>query len=342
MGIKTFLAVTASALALTAGSAWAADLGGSIKDGPVDGYGFKVGTVTWEGTYIGAYVGYGWGEFEGSRDVTRSVKEFKNSSCTYTPESGTETTEYGLTKDACAALDAKAEFSPREDDKKPLGTESAHESGKLDMDGWFGGGELSYKIRRGNIIFEPFADASFGGGSASVNWERQITSFTDGNGVPHDITDAKLMEDGSISIKKRWGADVGLKAGLLLTPRDYVYGLGGLSYGSFRIKGGSSLSGGDPTWADYIGVGNVAYSENDSAWGWTVGAGYERALTDNLHFGVEGRYTQFDNIGASASKTTDVCPVGCPGGVNIAASDGVRGDYSQWSVLGRLSYRLGN
>jgi opacity protein-like surface antigen len=87
----------------------------------------------------------------------------------------------------------------------------------------------------------------------------------------------------------------------------------------------------------------TSFSDNSSEWGYTVGVGWERAITNSWHFGLESRYTAFTDIGASSSSSTDVCfdKAACWGGANIKTSDGVLGDYDEWSVRARLIYHFG-
>ncbi len=68
--------------------------------------------------------------------------------------------------------------------------------------------------------------------------------------------------------------------------RALIYATGGLAYASFDT--------GDN---NFLGVGInpfFANGDDDTVWGWTIGAGVEWAFTNNLTARLEYRYTSFD------------------------------------------------
>lgn len=327
--MKRLTLAALGALALI-GSAGAADLRGSSKDSmevPVAGT-----AIDWHGAYIGAHGGYAWGTWEGTRNVGRTASQYVDSSCK--AEDGTT---YGGTEAAC--LEANGDFKPYSEEL--MGAESFSSNHTVDMNGWFGGVDISYKFRMSSFILEPFADVSFGGGKGGQSWSRDIATYIDANGDVQNLSDENiegLSEAGGFSIKKQWGGTLGLKGGFLVSQRDYIYALGGLAYGNFKIKGGSDLSSAS---GHEVYAPSTAYNSDEGVWGWTLGAGYERAITNNLRLGFEGRYTRFEDIGASSSSSlsTPYDP-SCPAGVKVDGHDGVNGDYDEWSVRARLSYKL--
>jgi outer membrane immunogenic protein len=311
------------------GQAAAADLGNG-KMQPA--YASDVtASPTWGGWYVGGHVGYGWGEFDGVRSINHGVGQFTPAHCNNAVVS--EEAAYPVTEAECTS--ATGNWIARTD--APLGHEAASHSDTLNMDGLFGGLDLSYKIKAGQMIFEPFIDVSWGGGKGSVSWERDIIGYVDADGATQDITEAGLFENGHVSVEKNWDSTLGLKAGFLVTPSDYLYGLAGLKYGSFTMKGGSTLGA---TGNDYVKE-NVkhfpisAYSSDEDQWGYTLGIGLEHAINNRLHVGVEGRYTAYSDIKSGYSKTADV------ENMTLSTSDALKGDYDEWSVLGRISYRFG-
>lgn len=84
--------------------------------------------------------------------------------------------------------------------------------------------------------------------------------------------------DASIGTKLDWYGTLRARAGVLATDRFLVYATGGLAYG--RTK--SYIN------ADALGI-NESVSKTKA--GWTVGAGAEYAITDNVTFKTEYAYT---------------------------------------------------
>jgi outer membrane immunogenic protein len=81
--------------------------------------------------------------------------------------------------------------------------------------------------------------------------------------------------------------------------RALIYGTGGLAFANFNTR--------------YSGFGATESFDN-TEWGWTLGAGVEYAITNNLTARVEYRYTRFDSFnhtsaviapGAVASQEPD-------------------------------------
>lgn len=349
------IALSAGLLALLAGPAAASDIyGGSVKDGA--GAALPRG-VHWTGFEISGHGGHAWGNADVTRSVTHKSGNFSLSNCEVAvadsdednaptsarikfpprppvpPKPKDETViKTGLSQEECEAAEGKW-TAPKGSDADFIGgrfeeftrfdDHKSHHS--LDMDGWFGGAGLSYKVRRGTFIIEPFADVSFGGGRGSVSFERDVI-FKDKDGI--DTTDL-TTEEGSISIKKRWGATGGLRVGVLASENDFVYALGGAAYGSFNIKGGSSLTD--------TNFPASSYNDTDGGFGYVVGAGWQRALDQNWKFGIEGRYSELFDVGAGSSSQIDNKT-----GQTFMTSESIDADYSEFSVLGRISYTFGN
>lgn len=297
--------------------AHAADLGGS-KDRML--YPEVTASPTWNGWYIGGHVGYGWGEFDGTRSVRHEAGKFKSAHCS----NADITTESNCT--------GSNTWTSRTDDL--IGYETDSQSGTSDMNGVFGGIDLSYKVKVGKMIFEPFADVSWGGGKGSRTWEREIDSYTDTDGEENSLD--PMFEVGHASVEKNWDGTFGLKTGFLVTPSDYFYGLAGLKYGSFTVKGGSHMEG-SVYGTSVEDLTSVSYSSNENQWGYTFGGGLEHAVNDRLHVGIEGRYTAYSDLKVGHAKTVDIAN----SNYTAHTSDNLEGDYGEWSVRGRISYRLG-
>ena len=340
--MKTTLAALLGATMLTAPAPTkAADVHGSMKD-PIDQVSVSP-RVHWTGLAIGVFGGYGWGDADVTRNVAHSKGRIHQSYCDLpTVEAPTDVStkglispedKRGLSKADCEA--AKGEWkepyhSPegfadgRFDHFYKFDNDKSHHS--LDMDGWFGGADVSYKLRRDSLIVEPFADVSIGGGKGSTSFARDVV-FQDEDGNDTGYT---AVEAGGFSMKKKLGATVGLKVGALASENDYIYALAGLAYGRFDIKGGSDLDN------DNFPVSS--YDETASGFGYTLGAGYERAISSNWKLGIEGRYTDITDISASFSGQSD----SESGRKTYLTSESVDADYGEWSVRGRVTYTFGN
>ncbi|MYZ49751.1 outer membrane protein [Propylenella binzhouense] len=86
--------------------------------------------------------------------------------------------------------------------------------------------------------------------------------------------------DGDIDAK--WGFDLLARAGIAVNPSTLLYALGGYSWEKFE--------------ASFVATpGGAAGSQEESFGGWTLGAGIETKLTDNVSVKAEYRYTRFDD-----------------------------------------------
>jgi len=85
-------------------------------------------------------------------------------------------------------------------------------------------------------------------------------------------------------LDNKWMVSVLGRGGVLVTPNDYLYALGGYTYGRFEFGQSFGLNGA------------------------TIGAGWERQLADGWTIRAEGRYTKFEsktlNSPFSSSSTT--------------------------------------
>ncbi len=84
-------------------------------------------------------------------------------------------------------------------------------------------------------------------------------------------------------IDNRWMVSVLARGGVLVDPVDFLYGIGGWTYGRFEFGPSFGLNGG------------------------TIGAGWERQLAPGWTFRTEGRYTKFQSrtlTSSSASSST--------------------------------------
>jgi outer membrane immunogenic protein len=196
----------------------------------------------WTGPYIGINVGYSWGR--GTTDGSFT---------------GTQTTlANGFVTPLAGAL-----------------------SGRADVNGFVGGGQLGYNWQRGTWLFglEGDIQASNERGSGDVFCTATVT------GCPATGT-AVFTRD----YKLDWFGTARGRVGFLPAERILLYATGGLAYGGFS---GSS-------WTLPMNIGTWSSLRA----GWTVGAGVEAALGSNWSVKFEYLYMDLGNVGGSSATTT--------------------------------------
>lgn len=117
----------------------------------------------------------------------------------------------------------------------------------------------------------------------TLGFDYQISSFV--VGLLGDVYWTNISSDASFGpfgaeLEANWGFDILARAGVLVNDSVLVYALGGYS------------------WQDFTATINLEGSadEDDSADGWTIGAGIEAKLTDNLSVKGEYRFTQLRDL----------------------------------------------
>jgi len=189
--------------------------------------------------------------------------------------------------------------------------------------GFLGGGQAGYNFQYGAAVFG--IETDFDGSSLSKSTSVIGPSFLSPvNGVNDFFT-----ANGKISLD--WLGTTRLRVGFVATPdnRLMFYGTGGVAYGG----GTAHLNVYDAANGIYFSSGN----HNSTRTGWTLGAGVEYALTNNIILGAEYLYY---NLG---SKTVTTAPLNYLAGVNnvyngVYASSKVNFDGS--AVRARISYKF--
>jgi outer membrane immunogenic protein len=224
---KTLTSATAIALALSVGSALAADLP-SYKAPP---YVPPPPLMTWTGFYIGLNAG---GTFGGSNAV--SVASFSGP-CSPTVIGCTGTPSYGLTSSVAATFIAPASSTG----------------------GFIGGGQIGYNWQFGNN-FVVGVEADIQG----VAGNRSTSTFA--SAVPNGLFPAfPLVQSATVSRSLDYLGTVRGRLGFLFTPSLLVYGTGGLAYGGVNSRVGIFQTfAGDGTVTPLFGSG--AFSDTRVGW----------------------------------------------------------------------------
>jgi len=202
----------------------------------------------WTGYYLGVNVGYSWGRgtTDGNVAGTRTV--------------------------AVTGAAAVTTVLPT----LPL-------SGRANVNGVIGGGQLGYNWQRGTWLFGLEGDVQGSG-------ERGFSDVCTVAGCPA----------GSVAFNREykldWFGTARGRVGFLPTERLVLYATGGLAYGGFS---GSSTT-------QPLNIGTWASTRA----GWTVGAGAEAALGSNWSVKFEYLYMDLGHVGGSSANATSITTVG--------------------------------
>lgn len=139
--------------------------------------------------------------------------------------------------------------------------------------GLLAGGTLGFDYQMGRFVVGALGD---------VDWNN-----TESTASVLGIANARLQE--------QWGADVLGRVGFLANDRSLIYALGGWSWEKYE----GSLS---------IPLLGVSLSDDETTNGFTVGAGLEVMVTNNLSVKGEYRYTDFDSIDFGTGGVIDIEP----------------------------------
>jgi outer membrane immunogenic protein len=170
-------------------------------------------------------------------------------------------------------------------------------------DGFIGGAQIGYNVQFGAVVAGLEADLQF----ADM---KKTASFI---GLP--VLGTQLNT--STSSEMEYFGTVRARLGFTPVDRLLVYATGGLAYG--EIKTSSSVIG--------VQAPALAWSGSDSEmkFGWTVGAGLEYAITNNLT--VKGEYLYYDlgNTSVSALGNAAVRGVAALNGIDYISRTENRG-----------------
>jgi len=137
---------------------------------------------------------------------------------------------------------------------------------KKQEDGFTGGLQVGYNYQTGNMVFGLEADLNF------ANFENRQSGF--GNYL-------RSAETYSVNSKTDWFGTIRPRIGFAATERLLIFATGGLAIGQVKIDGGYTRNG-------FI----LSADDSGSRWGWTLGAGLEYGITDNIT--VKGEYAYVD------------------------------------------------
>lgn len=343
-------------------AASAADLGhGGMKDGDTDvvyGAGPVAGSsYHWTGFYVGGSLGFS----QTNADVSGSRREYdKATGYTYT---GTDTIYKNAVGTNCgdvitAGCHKAGDIVPTTDTAptnvlKPGEVVPAIPTGITSTSAFTPVAELNGVAifdKNGHNLYAPTGTSTSilgldaGDGSGVTGGVHFGYDYQFGHFVAGVMGDA-MLRGGSTSISgdsgRKYSFDqsssffLGGRLGALVTDKTLIYGLAGytwLNYDNFGKYG--DLQALDPA-THNVDKSGRSYSYGDDNVGmWTVGGGVETVVMPKITLGVEARYSWSTGDHKLYSESL----VDSAG--NLAASTDVSGKFDDFTVLGKLSYKL--
>src|SRR5919202_4542635 len=178
-----------------------------------------------------------------------------------------------------------------------------------------------------------------GGGQVGFNW--QVNRFVFGLEGDIDATDIKrgfalgftpgggvFIPGDTFRFKNDWQASVRARGGIAFD-RLLVYATGGVAWAGVTTEAFYS-----PGFVGAVAVPGAFASDRQTLVGATVGGGVEVAVTNNVSFGVEYRYSDFGH------ETFNLGAVPFPAGAGSAVTSRV--DLRTHEVTGRLNFKFGS
>jgi outer membrane immunogenic protein len=312
--MKKLLMAGLALASLTGGVSYAADM-------PVKARPMPVAVYSWTGFYIGGNAGWSWGRANtDQRDISTSTS---TTECFRDPNSGAQT---GPTSTTICAPNTTTTFPVV---TGPT-TAAAATSGRVDVDGFVGGGQIGYNWQQGTWLYGLETDLQYSGQRGSST-------------ICSTATCATGAAFGSASHSIQWFGTFRGRVGYLPTERLLLYVTGGAAYAGIN--------------SDYIsgatGIGLLAGSTSDTRFGWTVGGGVEGAIYDRWTVKLEYLYADYGSVGTNLGTSAAVATTGpcIPTGTGLACtrttttsamSSAVNTSFIDHIVRVGLNYRWGN
>ncbi len=154
---------------------------------------------------------------------------------------------------------------------------------------------------------------------ASTTVANQAVVLTSPNGTTPETATQVTNASATDTLDGRWMVSALARAGILVDPVDYLYAIGGYTYGRFRL---------DDT------------GESFGLNGATIGAGWERQIAPMWTLRAEGRYTKFQSKTLTSTSTTSVTSSATTSVTNLAITDTFtdRVSADMWSLWLGISH----
>ena len=296
--------IGASLLAVSAGSALAADLPSVKAPPPLYGPPAPV----WTGFYVGLNAGYDWGTSGNAATVAAPL--FDAIAVTADTLDPAHVVAGGLVNGSTALANTGV--------------------ARLSQKGFLGGGQVGYNYQWGPSFLAGLeADiqgAGVHGGGAYAGVSQDSIQWNDGPGAHpcgpsvNCVLVRTAAGGGHISASTDWLGTVRGRLGYLFTPTMLVYGTGGLAYGGVNASAvhsaifQGSIANLNPPYAGFNGVTTLATvpgagHSSSTRVGWTAGGGVEWMFAPNWSLKGEALYYQLDNVTVQSSPVIAASPV---------------------------------
>jgi outer membrane immunogenic protein len=185
---------------------------------------------------------------------------------------------------------------------------------------WVGGGQLGFNWQFGNLVF-------------GLEGDGQVTdikrSFVLGAAPPPAGTFGGIFIPGdAFRVKNDWQASLRARGGVTFG-RFLLYATGGVAWAGVQMDAFYS-----PGFVGAVAVPGAAFSESKTLTGGTVGLGGEFAVTNNVSFGVEYRYSSFGR------ETFNLGAIPFPAGAGSTVVSNF--DLRTHEVTARLNFKFGS
>ncbi len=147
-------------------------------------------------------------------------------------------------------------------------------SSERDWSGVYLGVLLGYSFGQSDIDSGPSVDVDGPDGGIFAGYNYQVNNWVAGLEADAVLSGAE-GSGGGINVNQNWSASLRLRAGYSLESF-LLYGTGGLAVSGTELSGGGS-------------------KETETQLGWTIGAGIESMITDNVSARVEYRYSDYED-----------------------------------------------
>lgn len=163
--------------------------------------------------------------------------------------------------------------------------------GYIGVNAGYAGGKNKFNAYDFDISAKDNASGFIGGAQAGYNWQFDQTII----GIETDIQGAGLKSDAGIRLdgldlnakaKINWFGTTRVRLGYTPVERFMVYATGGIAYGQIKAAASASLTS----------VGTADFSQSKTKVGYTVGAGAEYAVTNNVTLKTEYLYTDLGKL----------------------------------------------
>lgn len=248
----------------------------------------------WDGFYVGAHVGYGWGDADFA--VNTNKKDFIHA---FDDAKVYKNGEYKKALDGTGGgVAAGALLGLWLDDQLVLGDGGSFGfSGEDDLEGFLGGLQVGFNVQSGRFVFGVEGDISFAEFDADTSFSlataEDLSKVWFGSGI-----------DGSVSAEINWLSTLRGRVGVAFD-NVLIFATGGLALADVDIGGTLSAT------AVALKVPlttSVSYSDSDIQAGYVVGGGVEWLFARN--WSVKGEYQFIDlgeeTIGFNEGTTADV------------------------------------